>query len=252
MRIAAILWCTQIPGLQVYLFRRIKEDLVKNHVEGPKGFRTLLAGWVNCGFVEIIEDEIKFWNGSKIYLCHCKDEKHRFKYLGAEIHVLLIDELTTFTDTIYRFLRGRVRAVGLPQLPKEYQGKFPRIICSSNPGNIGHLWVKTAFIDGVREMVIRQMPDTEGGMKRQYISAKLEDNPSMATDDPNYRSRLRGLGSETLVKAMEKGDWDVIEVTGAPQSHSRLAGGRLPQRIICPRMDGFQSVRSSGIGNGTG
>ncbi|UNZ49316.1 hypothetical protein [Agrobacterium tumefaciens] len=36
MRIAAILWCAAIPGLQVYLFRRIRDDLVKNHVEGPK------------------------------------------------------------------------------------------------------------------------------------------------------------------------------------------------------------------------
>lgn len=211
MRIAAILWCAQIPGLQVYLFRRIREDLIKNHVEGPKGFRSVLAGWENCGFVKIIEDEIEFWNGSKIYLCHCKDEKHRYKYLGAEIHVLLIDELTTFTDVIYRFLRGRVRAVGLPALPPEYQGKFPRIICSSNPGNVGHLWVKTAFIDGAGEMELRRMPDEEGGMLRQYIPAQLNDNPSMTEDDPLYRKRLKGLGSDSLVRAMEDGDWDVIE-----------------------------------------
>ncbi len=113
MRVAAITWCAEIPGLQVYLFRRIRDDLVKNHVEGPNGFRALLAGWVECGFCTIVEDEIRFWNGSKIYLCHCKDEKDRFKYQGAEIHVLLIDELTHFTDVIYRFLRNRVRMVGI-------------------------------------------------------------------------------------------------------------------------------------------
>lgn len=210
MRVAAILWCAAIPGLQVYLFRRIREDLIKNHVEGPKGLRALLAGWENAGFCKMVEDEIRFWNGSKIYLCHCKDEKHRFKYLGAEIHVLLIDELTTFTETIYRFLRGRVRAVGLPELPKEYQGKFPRIVCSSNPGNIGHHFVKAAFIDPVPEGETWRAPDEEGGMLRQFIRAKLEDNPSMAEDDPDYRARLRGLGSKELVRAMEDGDWDVI------------------------------------------
>ena len=112
MRVAAVTWCAQIAGLQCYLFRRISEDLVKNHIEGPKGLRAMLAGWSNAGLVEIIEGEIRFWNGSKIYLCHCQEEKHRFKYLGAEIHVLLIDELTTFTEVIYRFLRSRVRAVG--------------------------------------------------------------------------------------------------------------------------------------------
>src|SRR5258707_584194 len=107
IRAAAIIWCATVPGLQVYLFRRISEDLVRNHIEGPKGFRALLGPWVTNGFVHIVEDEIRFWNVAKIYLCHCKDEKDRFKYLGAEIHVLLIDELTTFSEIIYRFLRGR-------------------------------------------------------------------------------------------------------------------------------------------------
>lgn len=209
MRIAAILWCTMVPGLQVYLFRRIREDLVKNHMEGPKGFHTLLAGWVQLGWVRIVEDEIEFWNGAKIYLCHCKDEKDRFKYLGAEIHVLLIDELTTFTEVIYRFLRNRVRAVGL-NLPPALKDMFPRILCGSNPGNIGHLWVKRAFVDP-GPLRIRQMDDGEGGMLRQYIPAVLEDNPSMAREDPGYERRLQGLGSAALVKAMRYGDWNVIE-----------------------------------------
>lgn len=209
MRVAAIVWCAQIPGLQVYLFRRIKDDLVKNHIEGPKGLRAILAPWVNAKLVEIIEEEIRFWNGSKIYLCHCKDEKDRWKYLGAEIHVLLIDELTTFTDVIYRFLRSRVRAVGL-NLSETLKGCFPRILCGSNPGGIGHHWVKAAFIDGAQAMQLRQMHDEEGAMLRQYIPAKLADNPSMASDDPSYRGRLRGLGSPALVKAMEEGDWNIV------------------------------------------
>src|SRR3712207_5511325 len=126
IRIAAILWCSQISGLQVYLFRRIRDDLVKNHMEGPKGFRALLAGWVLCGFAVIVEDEIRFWNGAKIYLCHCKDEKDIYKYQGSEIHVLLIDELTHFTEAMYCFLRNRVRMVGLA-VPAPYQGQFPQI-----------------------------------------------------------------------------------------------------------------------------
>ena len=82
MRIAAMTWCMEIPGLQVYIFRRIFEDLVKNHVEGPTGFRNLLQPWVEAGKVEIVEHEIRFWNGSKIHLCHVQLEKHRFKYQG--------------------------------------------------------------------------------------------------------------------------------------------------------------------------
>src|SRR5918994_328985 len=179
IRIAAILWCSQIPGLQVYLFRRIRDDLIKNHMEGPKGFRALLAGWVVCGFVTIVEDEIRFWNGSKIYLCHCKDEKDIYKYQGAEIHVLLIDELTHFTETMYRFLRNRVRMVGIT-LPAQYAGHFPRILCGANPGNIGHLWVKQTFVLSGVELEIRLCAASDGGMRRQFVPARLEDNPSMS------------------------------------------------------------------------
>ena len=210
MRVAAVLWCAAIPGLQVYLFRRIRDDLIKNHMEGPQGFRAMLAGWVQCGFVTIVEDEIRFWNGSKIYLCHCKDEKDRFKYQGAEIHVLLIDELTHFTEIIYRFLRNRVRMVGI-KAPKQYEGKFPRIVCGANPGGIGHQFVKMTFIDGVQPLRVYRAAESEGGMLRQYIPAQLEDNPSMNDNDPGYESRLLGLGSESLVRAMRYGDWDVVE-----------------------------------------
>lgn len=210
MRVALIVWCAAIPGLQCYIFRRVLDDLVKNHIEGPKGFRSLLALWKLAGLVEIVEDEIRFWNGSKIYLCHCKDPAHVYKYHGAEIHVLVIDELTTFLETMYRYLRNRVRMVGV-NLPAQYAGRFPRILCGTNPGNVGHLWVKKTFIDGVEPMAVRQMGKSEGGMRRQYIPALLEDNPSMASDDPGYEGRLEGLGSETLVRAMRWGDWDVIE-----------------------------------------
>ena len=209
MRVAAVTWCAQIPGLQAYLFRRISEDLVKNHIEGKNGLRAMLTPWVLAGLVDIIEGEIRFWNGSKIYLCHCQEEKHRFKYLGAEMHLLLLDELTTFTEVIYRFLRSRVRAVGL-SLPPALAGRFPRILASSNPGNVGHHWVKAAFIDGHAPFETWRTPDAEGGMLRQFIPARLDDNPSMTSDDPYYRQRLRGLGSAELVRAMEDGDWNVV------------------------------------------
>lgn len=209
MRVAALVWAAAIPGLQVYLFRRIRDDLIKNHMEGPKGFRAMLAGWTLCGFVTIVDDEIRFFNGSRIYLCHCKDEKDIYKYQGAEIHVLLIDELTHFSETMYRFLRNRLRMVGIV-LPPQFAGRFPRILTGANPGNIGHLWVKSTFVDAGSYEIRKVAPD-EGGMKRQFIPALLEDNPSMSSDDPEYELRLQGLGSKALVEAMRYGNWDVVE-----------------------------------------
>jgi hypothetical protein len=242
IRVASITWCTEIPGLQVYIFRRIEDDLIKNHMEGPHGFRALLADWVEKKLVRITETTIHFlFNNSKIFLCHCKDEKHRYKYHGAEIHVLIMDELTTFTELIYRYLRFRTRMVGVKlnddgsykdTFPKKYRkgelgpdgvtvnptDLFPRVVCGSNPGNIGHHWVKRTFIDAAPPMQAWQVEDVaEGGMIRQYIPAKMNDNPIGMAEDPDYRNRTRGLGDPMLVKAMEDGDWNV------------LAGGFFPE-----------------------
>lgn len=211
MRVAAIAWCFEIPGLQVYVFRRLSDDLAKNHMEGPSGFPALLAEFIAAGHVKInwSKNFIEFWNGAKIHLCHCQYEKDVTKYQGAEIHVLMIDELTHFTDKIYRYLRGRCRLGGL-KIPAKFLGRFPRIIAGSNPGGVGHNWVKAAFIDGAKPMQIAQQPKQEGGMLRQYIPARLDDNPTMQESDPDYADRLEGLGNPALVRAMKMGDWNIV------------------------------------------
>lgn len=211
MRVAAISWCTDIPGLQVYIFRRLSDDLAKNHMEGPSGFPALLAEWIEAGHVKVnwSKNFIEFWNGAKIHLCHCQYEKDVTKYQGAEIHVLMLDELTHFTEKIYRYLRGRCR-LGALKLAAKYRGLFPRIVAGSNPGGIGHNWVKATFIDGAPPMQIVPQAKTEGGMRRQYIPAKLADNPTLAENDPDYIDRLEGLGNAALVRAMKDGDWDIV------------------------------------------
>jgi hypothetical protein len=211
MRVAAIVWALAVPGLQVYLFRRTRPELLKNHMEGPTSFPVLLGSWINRKLVKINYSDltIEFSNGSKIFLCHCQYLKDLTKYQGAEIHVLLMDELTHFVEDMYRFLRGRVRLGGLA-VPEEYRGLFPRILCGSNPGSVGHNWVKLSFVDNAPPMEIRAMPKAEGGMRRQFIRAQLEDNPTLTENDPDYESRLEGLGSPELVRAMRKGDWDIV------------------------------------------
>lgn len=208
MRVAAIAWCLQIPGLQVYLFRRTYPDLIANHMSGPSSFPMMLAEFIVRKKCEIVADEVRFSNGSKIKLCHCQHEKDVTKYQGAEIHVLLIDELTHFTETIYRFLRGRLR-LGTLKVPDAFKGMFPRILCGSNPGSLGHAWVKRTFIDEQTPYDIRITAKDDGGLQRQYIPALLEDNPTLTENDPDYESRLEGLGSPDLVKAMRYGLWDI-------------------------------------------
>ena len=209
MRLIAISYALQVPNCQIYLFRRIFSDLAKNHIEGASGFNALLIDFIKSKHVSITSEEITFWNGSKIYLCHCQHEKNTAKYQGAEIHILLVDELTHFSEKIYRFLRGRCR-LGSLVVPAQFKEKLPLIICGSNPGGVGHDFVKQTFIDGCKPMEIRRMPDFEGGMLRQFIPAKLADNPTMTENDPLYAAKLEGLGG-ALARAMLDGDWDCID-----------------------------------------
>lgn len=225
-RVAAILWCCDIPGLQVYFFRRTYPELVRNHLDGPGSFHVLLGEMVREKFARIVDDEIRFWNGSKIHLCHCQHAKDVYGYQGAEMHVLIIDELTQWLGSMYKFLRSRVRLGGLV-VPERFKGLFPRILCGANPGGIGHNFVKASWIDIAKPRAISQMPKAEGGMLRQFIPSLLEDNPTMLVNDPDYESRLEGLGDATLVKAMRHGNWNIV------------SGGALDDvwsdRIVVPR-----------------
>ncbi len=211
LRVAAIAWCAAVPGLQVYLFRRTYPDLYKNHIDGPGGFPALLAPWLACGAVRLnySKGHITFCNGAKIHLSHCQYPKDLLAYQGAEIHVLMIDELTQWPWDMYAFLRGRLRLGGL-DLPAERRGRFPRILACANPGGIGHTAVKAAFVEPAPAGRIFRVGGGDGGMRRQYIPARLEDNPTLLRNDPDYEARLQGLGNPALIKAMRHGDWDIV------------------------------------------
>lgn len=209
IRVLAICMCIAVPGLQVYIFRRTFPELKRNHFEGPSSFLVLLAPWINAGYVKYNATEmtLTFKNGAKIHACHCLHESDVYGYQGAEIHVLIMDELTHFTDFIYRYLRARCRT-GALVIPPECRWKFPCIFNGTNPGGVGHNWVKATFIDPVPPMEIHRVSDDEGGMLRQFIPAKLDDNPTV--NGIEYRKALQGLGRPDLIKAMLEGSWDIV------------------------------------------
>ena len=210
-RVSAIRWCGEVPGIQVFMFRRTLPDLRDNHLRGPTSFHVMLEPYTSTGAVKYkaVENEFEFWNKSVLHLCYCDSENDVEKYRGAEIHVLIIDELTHFSEYQYRFLRSRVRIAGL-KVPEKYKSRLPRIEAASNPGSVGHAWVKRTFITPKPALEIWRASAEEGGMLRQYIPARLVDNPYLTRDDPSYADRLRGLGSDNLVRAMLEGDWDIV------------------------------------------
>lgn len=223
MRVAAILWAMEAPGLQVYLFRLTRKELEDNHMIGPGGFHELLGDAVDAKFVKInnADYQIQFKNGphgtylggSIIHLCHCQYEKDKYKYQGAEMAVLMIDEATHFTKTKYEFLRSRVRIPKSWKPPKAFTEKwgenfFPRILLGTNPGGISHNFYRKEFVKLTKPMEIVQMPKSKGGMRRQFIPAVLDDNPSIDKDE--YEGKVMAIGNAAMAKMMLEGDWDAV------------------------------------------
>lgn len=222
IRVASIHWALEIPNLQVYIFRRTYKDLEQNHISHPQGYPSLLAEHIEAKTVKYNTSKniFKFDNGSMIHLCHCQHEKDVYSYQGAEIHLLLIDEATHFSKTIYNFLRGRLRQTGI-KLPSHYiiecdedergyRTLFPRAILSANPGGVGHNWVKEMFVDYQPYKQISKTSLEDGGMYRAYYPAVITDNKKLMEEDPQYINRLKGLGNKALVRAMLDGDWDIV------------------------------------------
>ena len=215
IRTALITYCLAVKGLQCFLFRRTYPELKMNHMEGAGSFPEMLQPLVEAKDPEtgrqlcrIVDKDILFHNGSRIKLRHLQHARELTNYQGAEIHVLAMDEATHFTDAEYRYLRGRMRVVGL-KIPEGLPWAFPRALLGTNPGGIGHHWAKGGFVNHGPYHVHRATK-ADGGMRRVYIPAKMEDNPSLLAADPTYVDRLEGLGDQTLVRSLKDGDWEVV------------------------------------------
>lgn len=229
-RVLAILWAIEIPGIQIYLFRRLYADLNLNHLQGPTGFNAMLAPLCNTRdprspliagrLCEIVDGEIRFWNGSKIHMCHLQHQKDLGKYYGPEFHVLFVEEATQFTEYMLRFLRSRCRIPKALKIPDKYRKPeaewrvpgepdyyFPRIVYTSNPGGVGHAYIKRCFLQGFKPYELHQAPIEDGGHVRQYIPARVDDNPSVNREA--VKEGLAGLPPR-LVDAMLNGNWDAV------------------------------------------
>jgi hypothetical protein len=202
LRHEAFDWCLRIPGLQVYLFRRTFPELEKNHI-----IPSLAEFPRQIGNYKEQKRRWEFRNGSMLHFCHAQHEHDVFAYQGAEIHLLVIDELTSFTEFMYDYLRGRVRCS--VEIEPRYRHKIPGIVCGSNPGGVGHEFCKRRWVDFGKAFECKKASDNEGGMVRSYIPGLLDDNPSLTKNDPGYIHRLDAL-PEPYRTAYKTGDWNIF------------------------------------------
>lgn len=219
-RTALICWSVWIAGLQSFLYRKYYDDVISNHMEGPDGFRAFLRDVVKTGGCKITENQIRFANGSLITLCHCSTDDAVEKAQGVPKHVLVLEEAPQMLERHIRFLRSWVSMPEsmkdkLPEQLKSYlpwmnpgdiREMFPRIIYTGNPTGVSMNYFRRTFVKAAPKGVIFRAPEKEGGFKRQYIEARVEDNPS--EDSKFVRARVKGLGDDAMASALLEANWD--------------------------------------------
>ena len=209
LRAAATIWALDVPGISIFLFRRLYKELLPNHIYGAGKFMEMYKELMENKDVEFNRSEgvFTFYNSSRIQLCHAQYPDDVMIYLGAEFNVLLVDEATQFEEKMIRFLRSRVR-LGSLNVPPKWKGKLPKAIYATNPGGVSHNYFKQGFVDHGSN-VTHRAPEEDGGMLREYVPALYTDNKVMMANDPTYAGRLKGLGDEKLVDAYLRGSWDI-------------------------------------------
>ncbi len=142
---------------------------------------------------------VTWTNNSTTRFGYCRNENDVYRYQGAEFLFIGIDELTHFTLKQWQFLTSRNRC--------PVRGSRPCMAGATNPGNIGHAWVKALWVDKVAPAGFEQT-GLYDPRDYDFIRARIEDNPIYA-NDADYRRTLETL-PEFLRLAFLDGDWNVF------------------------------------------
>lgn len=190
--IDALLFALQHPGSKQLLLRRTFPELELSILRTVRDMYPQELWRYN-----VQQHSGRFINGSVIDFGYIGSEQDLTRYQSAEFDVIRFDELTHFTEEMYTYLFSRLR--GANSYPKQIKS-------STNPGSIGHGWVKARFIDiAPPDTVITTAHGT-----RRFIPSRVQDNSFLMTADPDYIKRLQNL-SENEQKALLYGSWDVFE-----------------------------------------
>lgn len=190
----AALEYVDVPGYAALLLRRTFEDLAKPDALIPRSKEWLMetdATW---------NDQRHQWtfpSGATLSFGYLQHEDDKYHYQGAAYQFIGWDELTQFTETQYTYLFSRCRRPSDVSSNARLAAVPLRIRAASNPGGVGHDWVKARF-----------KIDRTGGHdpSRPFVPARLEDNPSL--DLQTYEVSLSVLDVVTRGQ-LRYGDWDI-------------------------------------------
>ncbi len=188
----AVMYAAQYPGSKQIIFRRTYPELEQSIIRTFRGALPKAAFQYNATKHTGI-----FPNGSIIDFGYIDREADVYRYQSAEFDVIRFDELTHFTEGMYIYLISRLR--GTTPYPRSMKS-------TTNPGGIGHTWVKERFIDPAPPDTVFE---TEMGT-RVFLPAKVQDNAFLMKGDPAYLKRLENL-PEREKKALLHGVWDIFD-----------------------------------------
>jgi predicted phage terminase large subunit-like protein len=178
----AALQFVDIPEYSAIIFRRSFTDLAL-----PGALMDRSQEWLG-GTKARYNNLNHIWtfpSGATLAFGNLEHEQDKFRYQSAEFQYIGFDELTQFLESQYRYLFSRLRRATNSPIPL-------RMRAASNPGNIGHDWVKQRFM----------LEGSQYG--RIFIPAKLEDNPSL--DRKKYIESLTELDPITRRQYLN-GEW---------------------------------------------
>lgn len=152
-----------------------------------------------------------FPSGAKIYFGSMQYTKDRINYQGKRYDFIAFDELTHFTWDEYSYMFSRNRPSG--------PGTRVYMRASTNPGGIGHGWVKDRFITVAPPLTpvvdAYEVPDPSGNLiqlsrRRIFVPSTVFDNQALLRNDPNYLANLAML-PEAERNALLYGSWDSFD-----------------------------------------
>lgn len=191
----AVIQALENPGANTLILRRTFPEMEASLLQY---FRRDIPHKLYTSFNES-KHLVEWVNGSTTRFGYCASEHDVYQYQGAEYLFIGIDELTLFTLRQWQFLTSRNRC----PLP----GTRPSMAGATNPGNIGHSWVKALWIDK-QPAPGMERPDQYDPADYDFVAARLADNPIYALDR-NYRKTLEALPTH-LKRAFLDGEWDVF------------------------------------------
>lgn len=192
-----LLYALKYPKSKQIIFRSTFADLEKSLIRTSMNLYPLSIANYNDS-----KHTWKFKNGSIIDFGYIQYEKDVYQYQSAEYDVIRFDELTHFTEFMYTYMISRCR--GANPYPKGIKS-------STNPGGVGHNWVKERFIDiGAPNVIHTCKLETGETTTRIFIPSLVQDNKFMLTYDPDYIKRLDAL-PEKERKALKYGNWDIFD-----------------------------------------